>query len=174
MIKFPTAAVMLAAAASLSACSTTASAPALAASVAQQESISYSVGPCFGFCPVYSVMLSPGGTVSFEGKRHTTVLGHRTRQAGPMAYAEVMAALAPFRPASGTVAKTTCEVEASDGSTYQIIWTTRDGGRTVLDHGLGCRSTRNDRLNEALRRIPGSLGISDWSQQISRAGVSRG
>jgi hypothetical protein len=174
MIKSSTAAVILAAAIALSACSTTGTAPAGASKMAQQGSISYSVGPCFGFCPVYSAVLSPGGTVSFEGKRHTTVLGVRTREAGPMAYAQVSALLAPFRPTSGTTAKTTCEVEASDGSTYQIIWSMGDGRRTVLDHGLGCRSASNDRLNEALRQIPEKLGIADWSQQISRPGAPRG
>lgn len=123
---------------------------------------------------MYSVALSPGGTVSYEGTRHTAALGVRTREAGPDAYAAVARLLAPFRPASGTTAKTTCEVEASDLSTYRITWTTPEGRRTVLAHGLGCRSAENDRLADALRQVPATLGIAGWSGQVTRPGATRG
>jgi Domain of unknown function (DUF6438) len=46
------------------------------------EAITFSVGPCFGFCPVYHASITPGGAVSFAGERHTAVIGDRQRNVG--------------------------------------------------------------------------------------------
>src|SRR3546814_351898 len=63
-------------------------------------SIAISVGPCFGFCPVYDAKIVADGIVSFTGTRHTTVLGTRERRAAPDTYHKLEADLASFRPAA--------------------------------------------------------------------------
>ena len=35
--------------------------------------ISYSVGPCYGTCPVYQVAIEANGATFFNGERHTSV-----------------------------------------------------------------------------------------------------
>ncbi len=139
-----------------------------------KETIAYSVGPCFGFCPVYSLEVTPSGHVTFVGERHTAVAGKMEREAGPAAYRAVASALADYRPADGTTAQTQCEQERTDHSSYGIIWTKPDGTRTVLSHDLGCISPRNEALNKALYAIPAQLGVAEWTQQKTETGASRG
>src|SRR3546814_2258150 len=65
-------------------------------------SIAISVGPCFGFCPVYDAKIVADRIVSFTGTRHTTVLGTRERRAAPDTYHKLEADLASFRSAENT------------------------------------------------------------------------
>ena len=136
--------------------------------------IAVSVGPCFGFCPVYSVAVTPGGTITFNGERHTAVLGQKLREGGPAAYRALSAALAPYRPATGTVAETPCDQTVSDQARYHITWTAPDGTVTALDHDRGCRTAAGQALNAALLAMPDQLGIEPWARQTNRPGASRG
>src|SRR3546814_1641195 len=86
-------------------------------------SIAISVGPCFGFCPVYDAKIVADGIVSFTGTRHTTVLGTRERRAAPDTYHKLEADLASFRPAAGATTEVPCGAEISDMPTYTITWT---------------------------------------------------
>ena len=70
MISFPKLA-LASALLSLGACAATSTPPETASQPAA-ETIAVSVGPCFGFCPVYKVAVSPAGMVTFTGERHTT------------------------------------------------------------------------------------------------------
>ncbi|EGF91061.1 hypothetical protein ABI_24740 [Asticcacaulis biprosthecium C19] len=138
------------------------------------ETLSYSVGPCFGFCPVYSVTVSPDGHVTYMGERHTAVLGPQEREAGTGTYRAVASVLAGYRPETGATEHTTCESQASDMQNYRIVWKAVDGTETVLMHDRGCRSARNDELNKAMESLPGKLGIDDWAKQTTRPGAGRG
>ena len=138
------------------------------------ETIAWSVGPCFGFCPVYSVAIAPDGLVTFDGERHTAMLGRHVRRAGPGAYRTAASTLAAYRPATGATAQTTCEQQISDQSVTRIVWTAADGTTTTLEHNKGCRSARNDMLNGVLQALPRQIGIEPWSKQVTRPGVSRG
>jgi len=176
--------IALAAAAmlSLGACAANGAPPATAAQPAPQsadeqgtaDTIAVSVGPCFGFCPVYTVALSPAGTVTFTGERHTAELGEKTRQASPAEYRALATALAAYRPATGTTGETKCDQRISDQSHSRITWTAPDGTVTTLEHDKGCRSAENDRLNALLQDLPTRLGIEPWARQTTRPGVSRG
>jgi hypothetical protein len=141
---------------------------------AASDTIAISVGPCFGFCPVYTVTVTPGGTITFEGERHTAVLGKRSREGGPASYQALAAALAHDRPATGTQAQTTCEQRISDQVHYDITWTAPDGTVTRLGHDRGCRSAANEALGAALQAMPDQLGIAPWAHQLTRPGASRG
>lgn len=138
------------------------------------ESIGYSVGPCFGFCPVYSVTVAPDGAVTFDGERHSAALGHHVRQGAPATYRAMAEALEPYRPANGTEERTQCDAQATDMSDYHISWTAADGSTTLLRHNLGCRSDRNQRLNAVLRALPAQLGIEDWTKSERREAVPGG
>jgi hypothetical protein len=138
------------------------------------ETISYSVGPCFGFCPVYKVEVTPAGHVTFEGERHTATLGKQEIDGGTKAYSAISKAVAAHRPASGQTEQTKCEQSISDMQHYRITWTAADGTQTVLEHDKGCRSAKNDALNKAMEALPAKLGIADWAKQETRQGVSRG
>lgn len=172
MVSFPKIA-LAAALLSLGACAAPGTPPATGTPPAA-ETIAVSVGPCFGFCPVYSVAVSPAGTVTFTGERHTAALGVKTREAGPASYRALAAALAAYRPATGTTADTQCDTRISDQSHTRITWTAPDAGVTTLQHDKGCRSAANDRLNALLQDLPARLGIEPWTRQTTRPGVSRG
>jgi len=132
---------------------------------AEGETISLAVGPCFGFCPVYSVSAAPDGAVRFEGERHTTVVGLKEKTVAPGAYQAVARSLAPWRPASGTTAQTECEQRASDLPTYTVVWTDGAGQTTTLNHDGGCMSETNRRLKAALQAIPSQLGVEPWLER---------
>lgn len=138
------------------------------------DTIAISVGPCFGFCPVYTLSVTEKGSVQFEGARHTVRLGAEAREAGPAAYAKVAEALAPYRPLSGSTTRTECDARISDQQSFRISWTGADGKVTTLDHDRGCRSAANDKLNAVLQDVPVLLGADGWASQVTRPGVSRG
>lgn len=126
------------------------------------ETIRISVGPCFGFCPVYSLEATPAGQVVFVGERHTGVEGRREAQAPAGGYSAVARALAPFRPATGASEQTSCERQATDMSHYTVVWTAPDGTQTTLNHDGGCMSAKNAKLMEALKATPARLGVEGW------------
>lgn len=172
MVKFACAVLALSA---LGGCAETTAPPALGQSTKPtKETIAWSVGPCFGFCPVYKVEVDGNGTVRFVGERHTAVLGQKVREGGPDAYRAIVTALAPYRPSTGATTSTSCEQQMSDSSSYVLSWTRSDGTVTTLKHDRGCLSPRNTALNTALQTLPRQLGIEDWTSQVTRPGDSRG
>jgi len=142
--------------------------------VASLEAISYEVGSCFGFCPVYSASISYDGAVQFDGIRHTATIGQQTSVKDARTYRAFADAFAAFRPTEGTTSSTSCDTRISDQQHYRITWTSADGGKTVLEHDRGCRSPKNDQLNAVLQRAPDILGIAELAKQTTRPGVSRG
>jgi hypothetical protein len=144
------------------------------ASDASVAAITVSVGPCFGFCPVYDVTVSEKGDVHFSGKRHTAFVGDRDRTGGAAVYGALARDLATFRPADGTTAQVECTAAISDTSSYTIIWTAADGRMTVATHQRGCIGGPGKALDGVLAKLPGDLGIADWAKQTTRPGLSRG
>lgn len=141
---------------------------------AAAETIAISVGPCFGFCPVYDTTIAPDGTVRFEGKRHTVVVGARQRSAGRATYDAIAADLRRFRPQDGTSAQVECTAAITDTSGYTITWTDAAGRTTTATHQRGCRGGPGQALDGILATLPMKLGIEDWARQITRPGESRG
>lgn len=138
------------------------------------ETISLSVGPCFGFCPVYDASISSDGTVEFVGRRHTAVLGERRRAVDARVYREIANAVSEFRPTSGTETAVDCTSAVSDTSQYRITWTGSAGTRTSATVAGGCPGGAGRRLVELLQTLPTKFGIAEWTQQTTRPGESRG
>jgi hypothetical protein len=148
--------------------------PSASAPPPSAETIAISVGPCFGFCPVYQATVTPAGKVGFSGERHTAVLGARERDAGADVYRALARDLAPFRPADGQTAAVECEAAISDTSRYTITWIKPDGSKTEATHQRGCSGGPGKALDAILRDMDQRLGIADWAKQTTRPGVSRG
>jgi hypothetical protein len=146
----------------------------VASSPAPSETITVSVGPCFGFCPVYTASVASDGIVRFVGQRHTAVLGERTKDAGAKAYRELVRDLAAFQPATGTEAAIECTAAMSDTSDYTVTWTGADGRKTVATVPSGCPGGPGSSLVRTLRDVPTRLGIGEWTKQTTRPGESRG
>lgn len=136
--------------------------------------VTISVGPCFGFCPVYKVTVSPDGTINFVGERHTAVLGARRRNGGAATYRGLIAELSTFRPAAGTKVQIACDAVVSDTPGYTITWNDPDVRETIATHQGGCSGGAGQQLDTVLRKLPDRLGIAAWMQQVRRPGVSRG
>jgi hypothetical protein len=158
----------------LGACATVTPVETPAAGGRASASIAVSVGPCFGFCPIYDAKVAADGTVSFTGTRHTAILGTRERRAAPQTYRSLESDLARFRPANGSTAAVPCAVEISDMPSYTITWTSVDGHQAVATHHGGCREGAGHDLDTVLRALPQRLGIEEWMKQTTRPGVSRG
>jgi hypothetical protein len=158
----------------LNACATTGDRGGDRPSNPSLAAITVSVGPCFGFCPVYDVTVSEQGDVHFSGKRHTAFVGDRDRTAGATVYGALARDLARFRPADGSTAQVECTAAISDTSSYTITWTAADGRKTVATHQRGCIGGPGRALDDVLAKLPEDLGIADLAKQTTRPGLSRG
>ncbi|WP_445620416.1 DUF6438 domain-containing protein [Kushneria sp. Sum13] len=127
-------------------------------------SIHYEVGPCHGFCPVYSVDVRADGTTTFIGQQHTQVYGKQARQNGEQAFTRLQRTLAPWQPVMAQQRDTPdCGPRITDMSHYTLTWTGRDGRQATLLHDGGCRSASALSLTHLLREeIPQTLGLSSW------------
>lgn len=145
-----------------------------APSVADAEEIRISRGPCFGFCPVYSIAVAPGGQVQFTGERHTTVIGTRSRTVGPAGYEAVRKSLAPLRPASGTRQDYACDAAATDMSQVTVEWVSAAGARTAFSYNMGCRSPKGLDINRTVEEQLQKLDGEGWAAQKTWPGATRG
>jgi len=138
------------------------------------ESVLVSVGPCFGFCPIYDVRIGSDGMVAFTGKRHTAELGDRTLRGRASLYSDLKAELAPFKPADGETATIACAAAMSDTATYTITWTNGAGLRTTAVLKSRCPAGPGHALDAILNGLPQRLGIDAWAKQTTRPDTSRG
>lgn len=132
--------------------------------VGDLASIRYEVGPCHGFCPVYSVEVRADGTTTFIGQQHTQVYGKQARQNGAQAFTRLQRTLAPWQPVMDQQRDSTdCGPRITDMSHYTVTWTGLDGRQAQLLHDGGCRSASALSLTRLLgEEIPDRLGISNW------------
>jgi len=149
--------------------------PGAAASPAPAgEELRISRGPCFGFCPVYKVAVTPAGRVDFTGERHTAVLGQRAHSVGRATYEDVRRTLAPMRPQTGEERAHACTEAATDMSSVTVEWIGADGRRTALTYNMGCRSPEGSAMARTVEQQLGRLGVEEWTAQKTWPGDSRG
>jgi hypothetical protein len=138
------------------------------------EEIRISRGPCFGFCPVYTVAVTPAGRVDFTGERHTAVLGPRARSAGRETYEAVRKALASARPRTGEARAQPCPSAATDMAQMTVEWIAASGTRTALTYNLGCREPATAKLAQTVEAQLQALQVADWAAQKTWPGDTRG
>lgn len=129
----------------------------------ESEAISYETGPCFGACPVFKVTVSPDGTGTFEGRRHTAVQGERSFRIAPAQYRAFAEHLAPLRPRQGAVryAGESCRQMATDLPSAEVTWFSQIGNSQSLYFYYGCDMDRNRAIAERLRAAPSLLPIGE-------------
>jgi hypothetical protein len=125
--------------------------------------ISYSVGPCYGTCPVYQVAIEANGATFFNGERHTRVEGTQQISNNAATFQATLSRLAPWKPEMGTTQATTdCEPRATDQQNYTVIWTNAAFEQAVLEHDTGCHSEAVRQLTETLRSLDSLVGVAPW------------
>lgn len=138
------------------------------------EEIRISRGPCFGFCPVYTVAVTPAGRVDFTGERHTATLGPRSRPAGPAAYEALRNAFASYRPQSGREEELACVPTPTDMSILTVEWIAANGNRTALTYRMGCRQPAGQQMERLVEEQLRGLGVEEWAAQKTWPGDTRG
>ena len=129
----------------------------------ETDSISYTTGPCFGTCPMYTVSIRPDGSGTFEGRRFTAVTGTRAFRATPEQYRAFAAHLAPLRPAEGAVRLSgeACASQATDLPSAEVTWFSQIGNSQSYYLDFGCDRERNQAARERLQSAPALLPIAD-------------
>ncbi|HEX8031582.1 MAG TPA: DUF6438 domain-containing protein [Vicinamibacterales bacterium] len=158
----------------LGACATTSQTSHTGGATAQPQAITLSVGPCFGFCPVYELTVDAAGGVVFQGSRHTAILGERRRRVSPATYATLAADLARFKPTADTSSPVECTAAVSDTSAYTVTWSEGGDRKVVAVSQSGCPGGPAHDMNRVLRDMPDRLGVADWAKQTTRPGEGRG
>lgn len=134
--------------------------PAVAAAT-----ISYETGPCYGRCPAYRFTVAGNGEGVFTGLRDTAVIGERAFRVSPAEYSAFAGALAPHRPAAGTVRRYAdglpgCEQAATDMPSAEVKWREggREGGReSGLSYYFGCHTEEETGIGDAIGNAPDLL-----------------
>jgi hypothetical protein len=120
----------------------------------ESDSITYETGPCFGACPVYSIIVRPDGSGVFTGKRFTAVTGERAFKLTPAQYAAFAARLQQYRPASGekryAPGEPGCGHVATDLPSVDIVWRRAIGDSQHLYYYYGCDMGGNPAMANAL------------------------
>lgn len=142
--------------------------------VGAAETIAISRGPCFGFCPVYTLRLAADATLVFDGARHTAALGERRKTIDQATYRAVAADLARFRPKDMGTRDVACQIVVSDQASYEVTWSDASGGQRTIRYAGGCREGEGAALEALLRALPERLGIADWAGQKTYPGATRG
>lgn len=135
------------------------------ASVSARPAVTLERTACFGGCPVYSVLVSPSGQVSYHGKAHVRRVGTATGQIPAKQVETLVAELekAGYFELSDRYTSTdpACGRYATD--LPSVITTARIGGRTKrVEHDYGCRGAPGA-LVILERRIDEVLNSSQWT-----------
>lgn len=127
------------------------------------QTIVYETGPCFGTCPVYRLTINSSGDGTFEGRRFTRVTGSHAFRFTSAQYRAFARALAPLRPAHGSVryAGERCRAMATDMPSAEVTWSDRRGPQSLYFY-YGCDMQRNRAIAERLRRAPNMLPLTDF------------
>lgn len=127
------------------------------------DTIRFSAGPCFGACPTYTLQVTPDGSGLIEPERFTAVPGATRFTVTTMQYRRFRAALAAYRPASGTTKRIAhgenCTRFATDMPGYIIEWSRADAKPTKLEFQSGCMDAQYGRLRATIAAIPRMLDI---------------
>lgn len=131
-----------------------------ASSPQANPTITYTTGPCFGSCPVYSVVVPPSGAARFTGTRFTAVIGERAVTVTPAQAQAFAARLLPLVPASGVTryqpGEANCPNAPTDMPSVQVRV---DGAERGIDFYYGC-ARDNQAIAEALRAAPDTLPLA--------------
>ena len=129
------------------------------------RSITMEDEPCFGFCPVYRITLTPGDNYVLDGQRHTATQGisEGRLQAGSFEAAVEALETAGFRSLPEDLTYNNAEAcpgpQVSDMPSTIVTVEYANGSNTV-NHYHGCSNPEMLNLRETLR------GLVDYDTRI--------
>ncbi|PCD01583.1 hypothetical protein COC42_15745 [Sphingomonas spermidinifaciens] len=130
----------------------------------EREAVTYSTAPCFGFCPVYSVTMTPEGEGVFTGQRHVAATGERRFSVDRATAARFIEHLGAVKPVAGDrrieMGSPDCGVAPTDMPSIDVRWDANTGAAPQSLHlYLGCRSDEANRVRAVLEAAPALLPI---------------
>lgn len=131
----------------------------------EREAVTYSTEACRGFCPVYSVRMTPEGEGVFVGEQHTAVTGERRFTVEPAVAERFIEHVGAVKPASGDrrieMGTADCGIVATDLPAINVRWDANTGAAPQSLHlYLGCRSEEAGRVRAVLEAAPTLLPIA--------------
>lgn len=150
-----------AAALALAACATSTS-PATPNPPGPIQTVTYSTGPCFGTCPIYTVTVDlASGSIAWHGERFVAVPGDR-QKIDKAAVVAFLNRLQKWRSVGERLLNGApgCASMTTDMPTVDVSW---DGiaGHAHLAFNYGCDMEKNRALAEDLRSAPTLLPLAD-------------
>jgi hypothetical protein len=129
------------------------------------QSLNFRSGVCFGACPVYSLDMAADGRATFHPERFTVVTTETAVTLPPAAFADIIASLAPWRPAAGVERslgsdRATCTLMATDHPGYSFVWDAGTPRAATLNFYSGCHDAKYAPLQQAIRDLPATTGIT--------------
>jgi Domain of unknown function (DUF6438) len=104
-------------------------------------SIRYSVNPCFGDCPIYSIDIAANGKGRFRGIAGVAAIGVRHFSATPAQIQRFIEILDRVRPVSGDSLydrAPLCISFKTDHPSIDVVWTRPNGLKDHLFYSMGC------------------------------------
>lgn len=132
--------------------------------VAGADTITVSVGPCFGQCPIYDFAISSNGHVQFRSWNFEGPPNPKSRWVGADRYEAVASALAAYRPPASLP---DCSESWTDAQTIDIVWTDRSGRAATLSHYTGDTCPDSEALSQVIETLPDLAGVSQWIKEPS-------
>jgi hypothetical protein len=115
----------------------------------RDASIELSMSPCYGRCPAFSMTLSGGGALHWEGRRNVAAIGERNTVVSPAAVEAILKKLdtqfelwltrnrSKTCPAQFAAPGTVCAVGSVPiDSSYTLLTVRHTGGSLVVGHGF--------------------------------------
>lgn len=116
-------------------------------------------------CVAQTLTVAADGRVTLETRGGTEPLPYRVQtssrswQGSPAQVSAYRAALQPYRPESGRIARDwQCELYITHYGAVVVTWR-GEGGQASVDYDLGCSGERVDAMREAIERAPTLLGL---------------
>lgn len=164
-----TALLLIAAAATLAACSpaqngTADGANQPAAVVSADSRVTMQRMPCFGTCPVYTVDITADGAVRFTGENFVDSTGTRTAAIAPDSAAALMREMIArgFHDFADRYTHEAKECGSYHTDAPRVILTLNAGGRVkTVEHDYGC-SDAPDELRALQERVDSVAGVRRW------------
>ncbi len=128
------------------------------------RSLSYETSACEGQCPVYRFTVRRDGAGTFEGRRHTAVIGQRSFHATAAQFQALLRHLELVRPDHGSlrIQGATCpDTQSTDQPGVEIVWHEGGGEAQRLYYDYGCAPVRLRELAERVGTAPFLLPIGD-------------
>lgn len=119
-------------------------------------------GPCFGSCPVYSVMIDANGNVVYQGTMFVAVEGKQTTT---ISEEQLGALVTAFKDIDFFSLKDSYEAGATDLSTTTTILTMNGRTKTVFNYGVGCDNELGpapQKLCDLETLIDETVNVNQW------------